>query len=297
MAHPLPPLVWIRSFEAAARHLGFAAAAVELNLTPAAVSQHIRALEGQFGFALFERLPRGVALTPMGAAYLPSVRQALDDLAIATVGLFGAGQRSRLTVRCVFSFAALRLAPRLPEFQRANPGVSLRLLTSVWSDGEPGGDLDVDIRYGDASREPGALRLAAAVSVPVCPPGADFRAGAAAGLRAALAGGAVHVMGCENLWTRLARSLGWPDGTVPAGAAVDSSVAALEMVAAGSACAIIERDLAAGHIAAGRVSAPPGLELAHEETHYAALPRRARPPSPAALRFLGWLGETFDPAA
>ncbi len=297
MAFPLPSLTWIRSFEAAARHLGFAAAAAELNLTPAAVSQHIRALEGQLGVALFERLARGVALTPMGAAYLPSVRKALDDLAVATVGLFGAGPCSRLTVRSLFSFATLRLAPALPVFLRANPGLSLRLLSSVWSDGEPGDDLDVDIRYGDAAGEADALRLAAPVSIPVCPPGTDFGDGAEPGLRAALAGGAVHVMGCENLWSRLGRSLGWPEGAVPFGAAVDSSAAALEMVAAGSACAIIERDLAAGHVAAGRVTTAPGLELAHEQTHYAALPRRARPPTPAALRFHGWLAETFVPGA
>lgn len=290
----LPPLAWIRTFEAAARHLGFAAAAKELNITPAAVSQHMRALEAQLGFALFERLPRGVALTAAGSAWLPSVRKALDELAVATVGLFGAATRRRLTVRCIFSFAALRLAPRLPEFLRLHPGLSLRLLTAVWSDPAEAETLDVDIRYGDGRwDDPGALRLSAPVSVPVCPPGTAFGADPAAGLRAALGNGAIHVMGCENLWTGMARRLGWPDAAVAGGTAVDSSVVALEMVAAGAGCAMIERDLAAGHLASGRVCAPAGLELAHDQAHFAVSPQGARPPSPAALLFRGWLRETF----
>ncbi len=296
MEPALPPLVWIRSFEAAARHLSFAAAAQELNLTPAAVSQHMRALEAQLGFALFERRPRGVALTASGSAWLPSVRKALDELAVATAGLFGAAVRRRLTVRCIFSFAALRLAPRLPAFLAANPGLSLRLLTAVWSDPAQAETLDVDIRYGDGRwNDAEALRLSEPVSVPVCPPGAAFGADPAAGLRAALAGGAIHVMGCENLWTAMARGLGWPEAVVAGGAAVDSSVVALEMVAAGAGCAMIERDLAARHVAEGRVCAPPGLELAHDQAHYALLPRGARPPSPAALLFRGWLRATFAP--
>jgi LysR family glycine cleavage system transcriptional activator len=294
MAYPVPPLPWLRTFEAAGRHLSFASAARELGMTPAAVSQHVRALETQLGFALFERLPRGVALTAMGSAFLPSVRRALDELATATVGLFGAATRRRLTVRCIFSFAAIRLAPRLPAFLAANPGLSLRLLTSVWSDPAADDDLDVDIRYGDADGDgPETLALGSPTSIPVCPPGTDFGFDPASGLRKALDGGAIHVMGCENLWVRFARERGWPDAVVAGGSAVDSSVVALEMVAAGGACALIERDLAHDAIAAGRVAAPSGLELTHERTHYALLPRRARPPSPAALLFRAWLRESF----
>jgi LysR family glycine cleavage system transcriptional activator len=298
MSSALPTLGWIRTFEAAARRLSFVAAAKELDITPAAASQHVRALERQLGFALFERLPRGVALTPMGAAYLPSVRRALDELALATAGLFGAAARRRLTLRCIFSFAALRLAPRLPDFLRANPGVALRLLTAVWSDGPADDDLDVDIRYGDWAAE-GAevVRLSAPVAIPICPPGTELDPDPAAGLRSALGRGAIHVMGCENLWARFARERGWPDALVAGGPAVDSSVVALEMVAAGAGCALIERDLALGHVAAGRVAAPAGLALAHDQAHYAALPRRARPPSPAALLFRAWLRDAFAEAA
>ena len=58
----LPPLLLLRAFEAAARTSSFTAAAKELNLTQAAISYQVRALEDHLGFALFERKPRGVRL-------------------------------------------------------------------------------------------------------------------------------------------------------------------------------------------------------------------------------------------
>ena len=62
----LPPLNWLRAFEAAARHLSFTAAAGELNMTQSAVSQQIKSLEGHMGRALFHRRPRTLELTETG---------------------------------------------------------------------------------------------------------------------------------------------------------------------------------------------------------------------------------------
>ncbi|MDX1739583.1 MAG: LysR family transcriptional regulator, partial [Alphaproteobacteria bacterium] len=76
MAYNLPPLNWLRAFEAAARKVSFTAAAEELNLTAAAVSYQVRSLEEHLGFPLFDRLPRSLRLTEMGRAYLPAVRKA-----------------------------------------------------------------------------------------------------------------------------------------------------------------------------------------------------------------------------
>ena len=73
-------LNWLRSFEAAARHLSFTAAARETGLTQTAVSQHIKALEAQLGDMLFLRRPKSLQLTDVGKAYLITVRAALDAL-------------------------------------------------------------------------------------------------------------------------------------------------------------------------------------------------------------------------
>ena len=70
MKKRLPPLNWLRSFEASARHLNFTQAAAELHMTQAAISQQIKGLEAQLGCALFKRLPRGLELTDAGRAYI-----------------------------------------------------------------------------------------------------------------------------------------------------------------------------------------------------------------------------------
>jgi DNA-binding transcriptional LysR family regulator len=57
----LPPLNALRAFEAAARHGGFARAASELTVTPAAISQQVRLLEADLGVELFFRQPRADA--------------------------------------------------------------------------------------------------------------------------------------------------------------------------------------------------------------------------------------------
>jgi len=290
MTYTLPNLVWLRSFEAAARLRSFALAARELHLTPAAVSQQIRALEGHLGYALFDRLARGIRATELGNAYLPAVRKALDELSMATAGLFGAKSTTRLTIRTQVSFAALRLSPVLGEFCAAHPDVELRMFSSVWSDAIDDDIVDIDIRYGDGRWDGYDIeRLSAPVSVPVCPADLPLGPDAASQLARLASASPIHIMGCENLWTQMAQQLGWREGTVGTGLAVDTSVIALEMVAAGLGCAMISEDLTASHVAAGRVQVPAGLTLRHDQAHFLLLPRRARATPPAVLLFRDWL--------
>lgn len=71
MVRPFLPLNALRAFEASARHLSFTRAAIELNVTQAAVSHQVKALEQQLNVMLFGRLPRGLMLTREGE-WLPS---------------------------------------------------------------------------------------------------------------------------------------------------------------------------------------------------------------------------------
>ena len=56
----LPPVHWLRAFEASARALSFTNAALELNMTQSAVSQQIKSLENALGCSLFVRRVRGL---------------------------------------------------------------------------------------------------------------------------------------------------------------------------------------------------------------------------------------------
>ena len=73
MSYQMPPLVWLRAFEASARLGNFTNASRELLLTSAAVSYQVRALEQHLGYPLFERTHRSLTLTRLGHTFLPSV--------------------------------------------------------------------------------------------------------------------------------------------------------------------------------------------------------------------------------
>lgn len=178
----VPPYATLRAFEAAARHLSFKKAAQELFVTPSAISQQIRQLEGHLGVPLFKRLTRALELTPAGQAMLPKVREGLGALSEA-VGLVGkpATTHCPLTVSAPPSFSTRWLLPRLRRFARANPEVDLRLRSRLeMIDGRasrtppPALDPDADIaaiRYGDGEYAGSRVdRIFRASYVPVCSP-------------------------------------------------------------------------------------------------------------------------------
>ena len=130
MSVNVPSFNWLRVFEAAARCESFARAAGQLNMSPAAVSQQVRALEERLGVALFDRHAHAVSLTEVGRAYLPSVQQALLTLENATEGLFGAARAQQLFVQSVLIFAQGMMARGYEEFAAAHPDINLTLTTA-----------------------------------------------------------------------------------------------------------------------------------------------------------------------
>ncbi len=131
MTQTLPSLNWLRVFEAAARYQSFARAAGELNMSAAAVSQQIRALEDRLGTPLFERHAHAVTLTDLGRAYLPSVQQSLISLQDSTEGLFGAVRQDALFIEAVPLFAHGILANGCAAFARLHPHISITLNTET----------------------------------------------------------------------------------------------------------------------------------------------------------------------
>ena len=96
--HRLPPLVALRAFEAAARHLSFTRAAQELGVTHGAISHQVRGLEAYLGFALFRRLPRRLVLIEAGEALFTKVRTAFALLEVSAVQAMAAYTKRPLVV-------------------------------------------------------------------------------------------------------------------------------------------------------------------------------------------------------
>ncbi|HEY1857854.1 LysR substrate-binding domain-containing protein [Acidocella sp.] len=171
------PLEAVRIFEAAARHLGFSAAAEELGVTQSAVSQRMRRLETALGVALFRRLPQGLRLTEAGQSYLLDVRPALQRLraasgraAIQGARRLGAAERV-LAIGTTSSIALLCLAPRLAGFREAFPDVVLSIKTNMALVDPAEAGLDCCLRYG-AGDWPGVAveHLAGEELFPICAP-------------------------------------------------------------------------------------------------------------------------------
>lgn len=173
MARNLPPLNALKAFEAAARHESFTAAAAELNVTHAAISRHIRELEGWLAIKLFLRTGRGVVLTERGKSYVTEVTRAFDVLATATENASGRRRRrrQRLTVSVESSFAALWLVPRLGRFTAANPEIELVVESTDRLADFTRNEADVGIRYGRGVWSNVAADLLARTHMaPVCSP-------------------------------------------------------------------------------------------------------------------------------
>lgn len=148
MIRPHLPLNALRAFEASARHLSFTRAAVELFVTPAAVSHQVKSLEAQLNVTLFKRLPRGLMLTSDGETLLPVLRESFDRIAETLERFEGGHFREVLTVGAVGTFAVGWLLPRLADFQSKHPFIDLRLSTNNNRVDVAAEGLDYAIRFG-----------------------------------------------------------------------------------------------------------------------------------------------------
>lgn len=166
-----PPLSTLKLFDAAGRHLSFARAAAELNLTPSAVSHGIVGLEKALGVRLFNREPGRLALTREGADYLTYVSEALSIIHIGTRRLPSPRSGRTLAVSCAPTFASRWLLPRLTTFRARHPQIAMRIDTSHRHVGFPIDGFDFAIRM---SRIPASMlngiRLFDDQLVPVCSP-------------------------------------------------------------------------------------------------------------------------------
>lgn len=148
MLRHLPPLKTLPSFEVAARHLSFSAAAAELHLTHGAISRQMKSLEAHLGVRLFRRFGRGLELTAAGAALLPAVCTALDVVEGGARQVSGAGRSGALVVSCLPTFLMRWLIPRLYDFKARHPGIDVRLSASSAPVAFERDGVDVAIRLG-----------------------------------------------------------------------------------------------------------------------------------------------------
>jgi LysR family glycine cleavage system transcriptional activator len=130
MVERLPSVNSLRAFVAAARHSSFKKAALELHVTPAAISHQVKALEADLGIQLFRRYANGLELTQLGSRFLPGLEQGFEQLWNSVDRLRQATRHNRLDVAVAPSFAAKWLLPRLHSFIEKHPDIDVHITAS-----------------------------------------------------------------------------------------------------------------------------------------------------------------------
>lgn len=289
-----PPLIAARTFEAAARLGSFRLAAVELNVTPAAVSHQIKRLEDYLGIALFKRTNRKVELTDAGEAlaaklseYFTGLERLLDPKAYSTTGI--------VRITAMPSLAAKWLAPRLPDFLSLHPDLNVELddgdeLTSFGD-----GRFDLALRYG-AGPYPGThcIEWMAAPVVAVCSP-ALLRGGGPPLARPADI--AHHTLLHDSTPLLPGKPPGWPQWISAAGVTgvngakglrFSSVYVTLEAARAGRGVALAPEPLVRDDLRAGILAAPLDLALDNACRFWIVYPEGATL-RPGAQALIDWL--------
>ncbi len=280
-----PFLNGIRAFEAAARAGGFAAAAAELHVTPAAVSRLVKLLEERMGVALFERRANRLTLTSAGVEYRDGLMPLLDGLARLTERVAERG-RGVLTVGVGPTFAIRWLIPRLGEFGRRAPEVEVRITTggaaAPFSDGWSCG-----IRLGTGDW-PGLVStpLFAADMTPVCTPAMAARLAGPGDLALPPLLRVAHSPGDWPRWLQAAGVA----GIAPAGPVFEWYGQALQAAADGLGVAMGIRPYVDDDLVQGRLVAPFPLTLP-KDGRWWLVHRAAREEEPAFRAFREWLVE------
>jgi LysR family glycine cleavage system transcriptional activator len=145
----LPPPNSLVTFEAAARHLSFTAAAKELLVTQAAVSRQIRVLEDHLGIDLFRREHRALALTPGGERLFLSVSHGLGQIASVAADIRREKSSIDVTIASSVTFASYWLMSRIAQYRAHFPEVDIELVASARSRQLTGSNVDLAIRYGN----------------------------------------------------------------------------------------------------------------------------------------------------
>lgn len=277
------PLNGLRAFEAAARLGGFAAAGDELSVTPGAVSAQIKALEEQIGAPLFERGPRGVALTALGLRVAPDLTRAFDALGAASQTLQAEARPHVVHVVALPAIAQLWLSPRLPGLRAHAPEIEISVTAMETPPNLKRAPFDLYLFYGGRTGE----ALCDDVIFPVCAPALAARLRCPSDLRDVACLSDSTWSDDWELWSRAAMP-----GTrfAPRGPVFSLYSLAVEETLNGAGVLIGHEALVAPHLAAGRLVAPFDAKVRLPKSLRLWSPRPIRPGTPAG-RVARWLRE------
>lgn len=291
----LPSTMSLIVFEAAARHLSFTRAAIELNLTQAAISHQIRNIEEIVGARLFERNGNSLKLTDAAGVYLITVRAALAQISVATDRVSAINDEGVLTIQCLGTFAIKRLLPILPLFRSAYPNISLKLFTVQSFQIHMPHSFDVGVWHG-AGEWPNVQvdRLGDEEIFPVCSAGLLEKQPLA--LPSDLQGKTIIRTTSPILsdeWPFWLDHAGLADVVLGSEFTCDFLVTSMQAAADGLGIALGRSSLVAGDLRSGRLVEPFSIRLASKSAYHLVIPDSAAASRKAQL-FRHWFLSAVD---
>ncbi len=283
----MPSVSLLAAFEAVLRTGSTAAAARDLALTQGAVSRLVATLEGQLGRPLFERQKGRLVPTPAARAYGRDVTRALDLIERASMEFAANPGGGTLSLAVLPAFGASWLAPRLPRFLGANPGVTVNLATRLKRfnfDAEP---FDAAIHFGtDDWRGAGHLHLFAERLI-ACTAPAFLAANPVAAPADLAALPLLQIETRPTAWAAWFAARGAP-AVAPRGMLFDQFAPLAQAAVAGLGVALLPEYLADGEIAAGRLAPVLGGPVEGGGSYWLVWPE-ARADWPPLAAFRAWM--------
>ena len=293
MRRRLPPLNSLRAFEVVSRHENFRAAAEELHVTAAAVSQQVKALEDHLGRRLLRRRSGGYNLTADALAGLQDLRDGFEHLSSAVATMASGGQRV-LTVSAVPSLAAGWLVPRLHRFRERHPDLDVLVHASDELVDLNRSRVDLGIRHGTGSF-PGLTceRLFRDEIFPVYSP-AMLKGRAPLKKPADIRGlPLIHTDWAHEKchwpgWADWLRAAGVTGVDITKGPRFSDGALVIQAAVGGQGIALGTKALALEHLAAGRLVRPFKLSLVTDFAYYVVC-SKARADEPDLVAFRRWM--------
>lgn len=290
----LPSIASLRALEALDRLGSASAVADELALTQSAVSRQLQTLERQMGAELILRDRKRLALTPAARAYAADIRQALNQIVQASLKLRVAPMTGTLNLAILPAFGMRWLMPRLPDFARLHPDVTVNMSTRLVPFNFQSEPFDAAIHFG-AGDWPGTQRLLLRHErvIAVCAPGLR---------ESARIGGAGDLLDLPLMHIQT-RPTAWQDWFDRHGVAVtpplpgtiyDQFATIIQAALHGLGVALLPDYLVETELATARLVPAWGGAIEARGAYYLVWPQ-ARDRDPGLARFRDWLADMAEP--
>lgn len=288
MRRYLPTTMMLQAFEASAKRLSFTLAAEDLCLTQSAISKQVIALEEMLRTELFTRIRKRLELTAAGKSFQTRISPALNGIEAAVIELMSCqSDRSTLDLGVVPTFATKWLIPRLGDFAKSEPGITINLATRLVPFDFSETMLDAAIHYGRPDWAGAACDyLMSEEIVVVC--NEELAASTLLASSDLSKVSLLHLSTRPHAWKEWAATASLDGMDAARGPHFDHFSMVTQAAVAGLGAAVLPKFLILDELASGRLVIPFGPTVTSDNGYYLVYPERKAGLS-SLQKFRAWL--------